>query len=177
MQFLIAEGLTEPDGSVKAKKKVKVGTAVRIGDKRLEVKKDATYAQKVNGELIFPIFSFLCRSVHVLDVHICRPSHPLNQSPFFHLELCSVLCFQPPTYHLQASSPATPSMLSGFAKFSNEPLFPDPIGEVRNLFGRKAAKEECARGVWKVLMAEAAKRGVGVGIEDEGDGDEGMEGI
>ena len=50
MQYLIAAGLTNPDGTVKARKKGKAGTSVKIEGKGLEVKRDATYAQKVNGK-------------------------------------------------------------------------------------------------------------------------------
>ena len=51
MQFLITAGLLEPDGSPKTKKKPKLGTAVRIEKTGLGVKKNATFAQKVNGKL------------------------------------------------------------------------------------------------------------------------------
>lgn len=50
MQYLIAAGLTNPDGTVKAKKKGKAGSAVKIEGKGLEVKRDATYAQRVSGQ-------------------------------------------------------------------------------------------------------------------------------
>lgn len=49
VQYLIEAGDLNPDGSTKARKKVKLGTAVRIKGKGLEVKQDTTYAQKVNG--------------------------------------------------------------------------------------------------------------------------------
>jgi len=49
MQTLITAGLVEQDGSLKAKKKVKLGTAVKIEEKGLGVKKNTTYAQRVNG--------------------------------------------------------------------------------------------------------------------------------
>lgn len=45
---------------------------------------------------------------------------------------------------------------------------------MRNVFGKKSAKEECARGVWQVLRGLAKERGVEVEIssgEDE-DGDD-----
>lgn len=44
---------------------------------------------------------------------------------------------------------------------------------MRNVFGKKNAKEECARGVWEVLKGVARDRGVGIAVED---GDEGGEG-
>ena len=55
MKFLITAGLTEPDGSPKPKKKLKLGTAVRIEKGGgLGVKKNATFCQKVNGKLQQP---------------------------------------------------------------------------------------------------------------------------
>ena len=39
-------------------------------------------------------------------------------------------------------------------------MFPKPLGEVRNVYGRKNAKEDCARGVLEVLNDLAKKRGV-----------------
>lgn len=50
MNYLIDQGLVNPDGSAKARKKARLGTAVRVQGQQLEVKRDATYAQKVNGE-------------------------------------------------------------------------------------------------------------------------------
>lgn len=41
---------------------------------------------------------------------------------------------------------------------------------MRNVYGKKAAKEEVARGVWEALKELATERGVKVGIEDEVDG-------
>lgn len=40
------------------------------------------------------------------------------------------------------------------------PIFPKPLGEVFNVYGKKNAKEDCARGVLEVLMDLARKRGV-----------------
>lgn len=50
LNYLIDQGLVNPNGSVKSRKKTKLGTAVRVQGQQLEVKGDATYAQKVNGE-------------------------------------------------------------------------------------------------------------------------------
>ena len=58
MQFLIAQGLASPDGSVgKGKKKGLSGgggggatVAVKMQGGGLEVKRDSSYAQRVNGE-------------------------------------------------------------------------------------------------------------------------------
>lgn len=50
VQYLIEAGLVESDGSLKvAKKKVKLGTAVKVEKQGLGVKKNTTYAQRVNG--------------------------------------------------------------------------------------------------------------------------------
>lgn len=49
VEYLIAAGELNPDGSTKGRKKVKIGTAVRIQGKGLEVKKESSFAQKVNG--------------------------------------------------------------------------------------------------------------------------------
>ena len=51
-------------------------------------------------------------------------------------------------------------MLSGYASFPNQPGMPKEIGEVRNVFGKKNAKEELAKAVWVVLQGLAQKRGV-----------------
>ena len=51
LQSLIAAGLVEADGSLKAKKRAKIGTAVKIEDKGIGVTKNTTYAQRVNGKL------------------------------------------------------------------------------------------------------------------------------
>jgi len=50
-------------------------------------------------------------------------------------------------------------MVSAAATFPSSPLFPKPLGEVRNVYGKKNAKEECAKGVWSVLSALAVSRG------------------
>lgn len=52
VQYLIAQGLTNPDGTVKMLKKGSPGKVVNADGKALEVKMDATYAQKVNGMLM-----------------------------------------------------------------------------------------------------------------------------
>ena len=64
-----------------------------------------------------------------------------------------------------------PNILTGAAYFRCEPQFPGPVGEVRNIFGKKNAKEECAKGVWEVLHALAKKRGIKVDEVDNEDED------
>lgn len=45
---------------------------------------------------------------------------------------------------------------------------PREIGEVRNVFGKKNAKEEIAKGVWEVLRNLAEKRGASISEIDAG---------
>lgn len=44
------------------------------------------------------------------------------------------------------------------------------MGEVRNVFGKKNAKEECAKAVWEVLREVARERGVDVEEVEEEEG-------
>lgn len=74
------------------------------------------------------------------------------------LKLCSLLQLPQPTYRL-SSNPLgpIPNILTGAAYFAESaidryPLLAGPVGEVRNVFGKKNAKEECARGVFQLLM-------------------------
>lgn len=60
-----------------------------------------------------------------------------------------------------------PNIISGWASFPTSPLFPGPLGEVRNVFGKKNAKEECAKGIWKELIQLARSRGIKVDDEQE----------
>lgn len=80
-----------------------------------------------------------------------------------------LLGLQAPQYVLGAASHLAPNMISGYASFPNEPSLPKEIGEVRNVFGKKSAKEEVAKGVWEVLLGLAEKRGVKIS-EFNGDG-------
>ena len=72
-----------------------------------------------------------------------------------------------PQYVFGAASHLAPNMLSGYATFANEPDLPKEIGEVRNVFGKKSAKEEIAKGVWAALQELAEKRGVIISETDE----------
>ena len=72
----------------------------------------------------------------------------------------SLLGLSAPQYVLGAASDLAPNMISGYASFPNEPGLPKEIGEVRNIFGKKSAKEEIAKGIWKVLAALAEPRNV-----------------
>lgn len=43
---------------------------------------------------------------------------------------------------------------------------------MRNVFGKKNAKEECARGVWQVLKGVARDRGVEIEVSEEDEEDD-----
>lgn len=49
MQYIIAQGLTDSNGSLKTKKKTKMGTSVKIEDNGSGGLKSMTSSQKVNG--------------------------------------------------------------------------------------------------------------------------------
>ncbi|MCJ1388742.1 hypothetical protein MMC18_001591 [Xylographa bjoerkii] len=126
VQFLIQSGELEADGSVRKKRK-KVGAgAVRAEEEEEEKKKRG----EQDGERSW--------GERVVD-------------------LCTALGLTPPTYRFAPNDPATaPNILSGAAHFANEPLMRAPVGEVRNVYGRKNAREECARGV--VAFLEGLRR-------------------
>ena len=81
-----------------------------------------------------------------------------------------LLGLQAPQYVFEAASHLAPNMFSGYASFPNEPSLPKEIGEVRNVFGKKSAKEEVAKGVWEVLLGLAEKRGVKISEFNGGGG-------
>jgi hypothetical protein len=64
--------------------------------------------------------------------------------------LCEVLGLTPPSYRFSCSE-LNPLLFEGAAWFKAEPKFPGPVGEVRNVVGRKRAKDECARKVVEIL--------------------------
>lgn len=79
-----------------------------------------------------------------------------------------LLGLQAPQYVLGAASDLALNMISGYASFPNEPGLPKKIGEVSNVYGKKSAKEEVAKGVWDVLQGLAEKRGVKISETDGG---------
>ncbi|KAL9001010.1 MAG: hypothetical protein Q9169_000494 [Polycauliona sp. 2 TL-2023] len=129
VQHLISLGELNQDGSCKAKKKVKVGAGptVKVEAKGIEVKKDASYANRVN-------------------------------------DLAPLLSLTAPVYRFTPTSAAAPNMFSGAAYFSGDALLHESlkggVGEIRNVYGKKNAKEECARGVFEALKGVARGRGV-----------------
>lgn len=154
MEYLIGKGELNADGSTKARKKAKLGTAVRIQGKGLEVRKETTYAQKVNG----------------MNPSIRSSS---NFSDGCGSDICPLLGLTAPHYHLAPASDLAPNMLSGYATFPNAPGMPAEVGEVRNVFGKKKAKEEVAKGVWEAVRSLAAQRNVSINEKeaDEADGE------
>ena len=139
VEYLISEGELNSDGSTKARKKIAAGTAVRMEGKGLKVSRDLSYAQKVNGKLKIPVLLWML--IHVLDI-------------------CPLLGLIPPQYKLTPVSALAPNMLSGYASFPGQPGLPEEIGEARNVYGKRNAKEEVAEGLWKFLLELAKKRGV-----------------
>ena len=131
VHFLISQDLTNSDGTPKARnKKIKLGTAVRIDQRGMEVMRGTSWAQRV-------------------------------------ADLCPLLNLPTPTYRLTALAPSAPTMLSGSACFTGNPILPGNYGEVRNVYGKKNAKEECARGLFEVLKDLARARGVSVDVDGE----------
>ena len=65
--------------------------------------------------------------------------------------LCEILGLTPPSYKF-ISSESDPALIeSAAAWFKGEPLFLGAVGEVRNVYGRKRAKDECVGKVVAVL--------------------------
>ena len=82
-----------------------------------------------------------------------------------------LLGLPPPQYVLAPASDHAQHMLSGYATFANTPSMPAQIGEVRNVFGKKNAREEVAKGVWEVLEGLAGKRNVKIDVKEGTDAD------
>ena len=76
-------------------------------------------------------------------------------------ELCPLLGLRPPQYRIAPNADApVVNILSGAAYFPDNPLLPGPVGTIRNIYGKKNAKEECAREVYRVLMHIATEKGI-----------------
>lgn len=76
-------------------------------------------------------------------------------------ELCPLLGLRPPQYRIAPNADApVVNILSGAAYFPDNPLLPGPVGTIRNIYGKKNAKEECAREVYRVLMQIATEKGI-----------------
>lgn len=77
-------------------------------------------------------------------------------------DLAPLLGLSTPQYHLTPESLNAPNLLSGYATFTNSSHLPGQIGRVRNVFGKKGAKEAVAKEVWTVMLGLAKERGVTV---------------
>ena len=113
------------------------------------------------------IFRKVLHTRRELQVSTLSPSIS-NPLTFKTLEdFCPMLGLTAPTYQFSAASPNTPNLLTGFATFPGAIGLPSRIGEVRNVFGKKNAKEECAREIWQELKLLARKRGFEMADSDE----------
>lgn len=65
--------------------------------------------------------------------------------------LAHMLGIKSPTYVI-GLEPDSVALYSGYAYFPGEPLIEGKVGEFRNVWAKKAAKEECARDVLKFLQ-------------------------
>lgn len=76
-------------------------------------------------------------------------------------ELSPILGLWPPQYRI-FPNPDAPAgnILSGAAYFQDNPLLSSPVGTINNVYGKKHAKEQCARAVYKVLMHIAMEKGI-----------------
>ena len=76
-------------------------------------------------------------------------------------EICPLLGLRPPQYRIAPNADApVVNILSGAAYFPDNPLLSGPVGAIRNVFGKKNAKDECAREVYRVLMHIATEKGI-----------------
>lgn len=74
------------------------------------------------------------------------------------INLCRILNLPQPQYKYLPSDNDTPNFLDGAAYFPGEPDLRGPIGRVERVFGKKKAKEECAKRVLLVLEELKTKR-------------------
>ncbi|KAK4989670.1 hypothetical protein LTR66_007003 [Elasticomyces elasticus] len=81
-------------------------------------------------------------------------------------ELCPRLGFKYPRFELVQSTTIN-GFFFGAAFFDNNAELPGPIGGVRNVYGKKAAKEECAKRVLEVLRGIEEERSLRVRIQIE----------
>jgi hypothetical protein len=65
-------------------------------------------------------------------------------------QLCYQLGFNVPRYNLTQAAPNSP-LYDIYADFGDDPLIEGKVGEIQNVFGKKNAKEQCARRVFSFL--------------------------
>ena len=136
VQFLISEGRLASDGSTLARKAPKSvssngGSSVRF----------RTPTRHENG----PAIEVVKEATYAQRIN----------------DLAPMLGLSTPVYQLHPESTNAPNILSGYVSFPNSSRdLPARVGEVRHVFGKKAAKEQVAKGAWEVLVKLAEKRGV-----------------
>ncbi|KAH0563073.1 hypothetical protein GP486_002354 [Trichoglossum hirsutum] len=64
------------------------------------------------------------------------------------------------TNYRLVQDPGADSLYSGSAYFSDPSMSSEPIGEARNVYGKKRAKEEIAKTVLAFLMKWAQANGI-----------------
>lgn len=74
-------------------------------------------------------------------------------------DMAPLMGLSAPQYHIEPASAAMPNLLNGYAIFNGVSALQGPVGEARNVYGKKNAREEVAKGVWEVLKVVAASRG------------------
>lgn len=154
------------------KRKGKVGGMAIVAEAMGGSGKEVSWAARVNGlsflflflsqlDFLFQLRSdpLLSCSLHCVRTSTSTNTHypPLTQ---LMLELCHPLSLSAPEYRLTPSALA-PSMYGGGAWFTRDPLIKSPVGEVRNVFGKKNAKEACAEKVVEFLREVGRKRAGG----------------
>lgn len=88
-------------------------------------------------------------------------------------ELCSRLGFTPPKYEITKVSGDAP-LYSGYAHFNGDPRIEGRIGEVRDVFGQKNAKEMIAERLYSFLKdIERQRMAPAAAAVPEGDGEAG----
>jgi hypothetical protein len=85
--------------------------------------------------------------------------------------LCNRLGFNVPTYKLESTSPGS-SMYNAYADFGADLRIDGKVGEVKNVFGRKRAKEAVAEIVISFLKGIEQHRYAHAGLESGKDDDD-----
>ncbi|ESZ97637.1 hypothetical protein SBOR_1981 [Sclerotinia borealis F-4128] len=80
-------------------------------------------------------------------------------------DLCHALGFNIPTYKIALMVEGIP-IYHGYADFGSDPRILGKVGEFRDIYGKKKAKEVCAKEVWSFLKDTERQRLEG--IEDSG---------
>lgn len=86
---------------------------------------------------------------------VSPPTDASSYGPFVN-NLCASLGLLTPEYRL-TNSTDVPGFWSGAAYIGREPSL-QGIAPIRHVFGKKRAKEECAKGVWEVLRGWKRER-------------------